>query len=134
TLSLAAAMILLVQASSIKKWGMLKHLSNYFKFYEVINGFKKGISSGFMGIIHFLIGLLDIVSEIARIISLSVRLFGNMFAGEMLAVILLGFFAFVLPVAWMTMNLLTGFIQAMVFGSLTAAYYSLAVKGETVEE
>jgi len=77
--------------------------------------------------------LLDIVSEFARIISLSFRLFGNMFAGEMLAVVLLGFLAYILPIGWMAMNIFSGFIQAMVFGSLTAAYYSLAVKGGEVE-
>lgn len=130
TFSLAVAMVLFIQASSIRKWGALKHFSNYFKFHEIINGFKKGIGGGLMGILNFLIGLLDIVSEFARIISLSFRLFGNIFAGEMLAVILLGFLAYFLPAAWMTMNIFAGFIQAMVFGSLTAAYYSMAVAGE----
>ena len=133
TISLALAMILLIQISSIKKWGFIRHFSNYFKFYEIINGFKKGFGAGFMGIVNFLIGLLDIVSEFARVISLSFRLFGNMFAGEMLAIVLLGFLAYILPVGWMAMNIFQGFIQALVFGSLTAAYYSLAVKGIELE-
>ena len=85
-----------------------------------------------MGIINFLIGLLDIITEVARVISLSIRLFGNMFAGEMLTVIILGFVAYGLPVVWMSMSLLVGVIQAMVFGSLTAAYYMLAV--QNIEE
>ncbi len=132
TFSLALAMVLLIQIASIKKWGFLKHISNYFKFHEIYYGFKKGIGAGFMGIVNFIIGLLDIISEFARVISLSFRLFGNMFAGETLAVVLLGFLAYILPVSWMAMNIFTGFIQAMVFGSLTAAYYSLAVKGSEV--
>lgn len=127
TFSLALSMIVIIQFSSIKKWGVFGHLSNYFKFHEIIKGFKKGIGAGFIGIINFLIGLMDIVSEFARVISLSFRLFGNMFAGEMLAVVLLGFFAYLLPSTWMAMNIFVGFIQAMVFGSLTAAYYSLAL-------
>ena len=129
TVSLAAAMVIVIQFASIKKWGLLKHLSNYFKFHEIINGFKKGIGAGFMGIVNFIIGLLDIISEFARVVSLSMRLFGNMFAGETLAIVLLGFLAYILPVAWMAMNIFVGFVQAMVFGSLAAAYYSLAVKG-----
>jgi F-type H+-transporting ATPase subunit a len=129
TFSLAVSIVVFIQFSSIKKWGIIKHLSNYFKFHEIFYGFKKGIGSGIMGIVNFMIGLLDIVSEFAKVISLSMRLFGNMFAGEMLAVILLGFLAYIMPVAWMAMNIFSGFIQAMVFGSLTAAYYSLAVKG-----
>jgi len=129
TVSLAAAMVIIIQFASIKKWGLLKHLSNYFKFHEIVNGFKKGIGAGFMGIVNFLIGLLDIISEFARVVSLSMRLFGNMFAGETLAIVLLGFLAYMLPVAWMAMNIFVGFVQAMVFGSLAAAYYALAVRG-----
>jgi len=74
-----------------------------------------------------LIGLLDIVSEFAKVISLSLRLFGNMYAGDVLAAILLGTLAIAVPAPWLAMNLLVGVLQALVFGALTAAYYSLAV-------
>jgi len=59
---------------------------------------------------------------------LSLRLFGNMFAGEMLASVLLGTFAFLLPAPWVGMNLLVGLLQAMVFGALTTAYISLSIE------
>ena len=134
TVSLAFAMVVYVQFESIRRWGLLKHLSQYFQFQALIEGFKKGIGEGFIAIINFLIGLLDIVSEVAKVISLSFRLFGNMYAGEVLATILLSLLAFVVPSAWMTMNLLAGFIQAMVFGALTTAYYTLATKAEEGEE
>ena len=75
-----------------------------------------------------LIFLLDIVSEVAKVVSLSLRLFGNMYAGDVLAAILLGAFAAIVPVPWLAMNLLVGVLQAMVFGSLTAAYYTLAIE------
>jgi F-type H+-transporting ATPase subunit a len=126
--ALGAAMIIYIQYISIRKWGILKHLGKYFQFKQLVQSFKKGIGEGFMGIINFLIGLLDIITEFARVISLSIRLFGNMFAGEMLAIIILGFVAYGLPAVWMSMSLLVGVIQAMVFGSLTAAYYMLAVQ------
>lgn len=87
-----------------------------------------------MAIIDFIIGLLDIVSEFAKIISLSLRLFGNMYAGEILATLILGSFAYVIPIAWTSMSLLSGVIQAIVFGSLTTAYYMLAVKIKESEE
>jgi F-type H+-transporting ATPase subunit a len=133
TLSLALSMIIIIQVSSIKKWGILKYIGGFFKFHEIFNGFKKGIGSGLMGIVNFMIGLLDIISEFAKIISLSMRLFGNMFAGETLAIVLLGFLAYILPSVWMTMNIFIGFVQAIVFGALTAAYYSLAVKGAGID-
>ncbi|MDD5172908.1 MAG: F0F1 ATP synthase subunit A [Patescibacteria group bacterium] len=128
TVSLALAMILLIQWVSIRKRGLFSHFLKYFQFHEIIKGFGKGINAGIMGIINFILGLMDIITEFARIISLSVRLFGNIFAGETLAIIILGGLAYILPSVWMAMNLFTGTIQAMVFGCLTTAYYMLAVK------
>jgi len=134
TFSIALAMIVLTQFASIKAFGFFGHLGKFFKFKDVYQGFKKGIGEGVLAIVDFLIGLLDIISEIAKVVSLSLRLFGNMFAGEVLAAILLGAFAFAVPSVWMAMNLLVGILQALVFGALTAAYYALAVdKGEEAE-
>lgn len=134
TFSVAVAMVLLAQYASLREFGILGHLGKYFKFKEIFVGFKQGIGKGIFAIIDFLIGLLDIISEIAKILSLSLRLFGNMFAGEVLAAILLGAFALAIPTVWLTMNLLVGVLQAMVFGALTAAYYSLAVARFDQEE
>ena len=53
TVALALSMILLIQFQSIYRFGILKHLSNYFKFHEIIGGFKNGIGEGFLGIINF---------------------------------------------------------------------------------
>jgi len=126
TFSIALAMVVLTQFASIKTFGFFGHLGKFFKFKEVFQGFKKGFGEGVLAIVDFLIGLLDIVSEIAKVVSLSLRLFGNMFAGEVLAAILLGAFAFAVPSVWLAMNLLVGILQALVFGALTAAYYALA--------
>ena len=128
TVGLALAMVLLIQLISIREWGLFGYLGRFFKFKEVYQGFKQGIGAGMMAIVEFLVGLLDIVAECAKVISLSFRLFGNMFAGEVLAVLLLSAVAFVVPALWLSLNLLFAVVQAVVFGSLVAAYYSLAVK------
>jgi F-type H+-transporting ATPase subunit a len=128
TFSLALGSIVLINVVSIKDWGLFGHLGKFLKFKGIFLGFKKGIKSGIMSIIDFAIGLLDIIGEIAKVVSLSLRLFGNMYAGEILAVIILGAVAYVLPIAWTAMNLLSAVIQALVFGSLVTAYYMLAVK------
>jgi len=130
TFSIALAMVLWTQYESMKTFGFFGHIGKFFKFKGVYNGFKKSIGEGFIAIIDFLIGLLDIVSELAKVISLSLRLFGNMFAGDMLAAILLGAFAAVIPAPWLAMNIFVGILQALVFGALTAAYYGLAVQKE----
>lgn len=131
TFSIALAMVLLTQWASIKSAGIFGHIGKYIKIVDVLKGFRNGIGAGMLAIIDFAIGLLDIVSEFAKVISLSLRLFGNMFAGEMLAAVLLGTFAIILPAPWLAMNLLVGILQAIVFGALTAAYFTLAVDGET---
>lgn len=127
TFSIATAMIILTNIMSIKVFGPIGYLGKFFKFKDVYLGFKKSIGDGVLAIVDFFIGLLDIISEVAKIVSLSLRLFGNMYAGEVLAAILLGAFAAVIPAAWLAMNLLVGVLQALVFGALTAAYYQLAV-------
>jgi F-type H+-transporting ATPase subunit a len=134
TFGLAIAMVLLIQFLTIRKHGMIKYLGKYFQFKKVWQGFRKGISAGAVATIEFFVGLLDIVSEFAKIISLSLRLFGNMYAGTVLATILLGALAFILPSLWLGMSLLFAVVQAMVFGSLVAAYYSIAVQDEKEEE
>lgn len=128
TFGLALAMVILIQIVSIKKAGIFGYLGNFFKFKGIYLGFKKGIGAGFMAIVDFIIGLLDVISEIAKVISLSLRLFGNMYAGAVLTAILFGMFALLLPLPWFFMSLLSAIVQAMVFGSLIAAFYSLATR------
>jgi F0F1-type ATP synthase membrane subunit a len=51
-----------------------------------------------------------------------------MYAGQVLAIILLGAFAYIIPSVWLAMNIFIGILQAMVFSALVAAYYMLAIK------
>jgi len=134
TFSVALAVVVITQIMSIKQFGVFGHLGKYFKFKELYLGFKKGIGDGMVAVIDFLIGLLDIISELAKVFSLSLRLFGNMFAGEILLALLLGGFALIVPTVWLGMNLLVGVIQAIVFGALSAAYFSMATEDSEPEE
>jgi F-type H+-transporting ATPase subunit a len=70
---------------------------------------------------------LHIVGEFARIISLSFRLFGNIFGGEVLMTVIYSLTYVVIPVIFWSLELLFGFIQAMIFSMLTLAYIVLAV-------
>jgi len=133
TFGLALAMVVLINLISIRKQGFFSYLGGFFKFKELILSFRKGAGEVAIAFINFFIGLLDVISEFAKIISLSLRLFGNIFAGEVLAVIILGGLAYILPSAWTAMNILTGVVQALVFAALVAAYYSLATQ-DGVEE
>lgn len=128
TFALALSMILLIQVQSMRDWGFLGYLGRFVQFKELIAGFRQGIGEGFLSLIHFFIGLLDVVSELAKIISLSVRLFGNLFASEMMTVLVMAAFAYGLPALWMSVSMFTGIVQAIVFGALVSVYYTLAMK------
>ncbi len=134
TFGLAFAAVIALQVVSIRDFGFFGHLNKFFKVKEVIAGFRKSLSDGLMSLVDFAIGVLDIIGEIAKVISLSLRLFGNMYAGEVLATLVLGAFAFVLPVAWSAMSLLSGIVQAIVFGSLVTSYYMLSTKEPEPDE
>ncbi len=128
TFGLALAVIILIQIDSIRVWGLWGYVGRFLKFKELWQGIRGGFKSAVMAIIEFGIGILDIFSEIAKVISLSFRLFGNMFAGEVLMVLILSAFAFFLPALWLSMSMLFAVVQAIVFGALVAAYYTLAMK------
>jgi F-type H+-transporting ATPase subunit a len=67
-------------------------------------------------------GLIEIVSEISKVVSLSFRLFGNIFAGEVLLAMVLGLLAFGLPLPFMFLEVLVGLVQAFIFALLVLSY------------
>lgn len=77
-------------------------------------------------IIEFFVGLIEIFSEATKMVSLSLRLFGNIFAGEVLLTVLAGLIAFIAPLPFMGLELLVGAVQATVFAMLTLVYLTMA--------
>ena len=75
--------------------------------------------------IFLFVGILEIVSEFTKIISLSFRLFGNIFAGEVVLSTVAGIFAFVLPLPFYFLEIVVGFVQAAVFMMLTLVFMVL---------
>lgn len=130
--SLAAVLVL--NYVSIREWGILGYLGNFFKFKGIYQGFKKGFMDGFIAMVEFFVGILDIIGELAKVISLTFRLFGNIYAGQVLAIIIMGAFAYVLPTVWSLMSNFTGLLQGFVFAALVAVYYSLSLKPEDVKK
>ncbi len=132
TLALAAITFVIAEIVSFKEQG-LKYLLKYFNFSGLIGAFKqlfKGkIGPFFMdlivGIILFITGIIELISEISRLISLTFRLFGNMTAGEILLVSIMFMVPYLVPTVFYGLEVLVGFIQALVFASLAIVYISL---------
>jgi F-type H+-transporting ATPase subunit a len=100
-------------------------------------GDSKGIMKLVMIVIFFLVGLLEIVSILFRPVSLSFRLFGNIYAGEnMLEAMsnLVPSLSWLIPVPFYFMELLVGIVQALVFMLLTAVFTLLIAQHEPGHE
>jgi len=126
TIALALVTVILSQYFGLRalKVGYIKKFVNF-------SGFKGGFLVGFA---QLLAGLLEIVSEFAKIISLSFRLFGNLFAGE----VLLGVVAFLIPyivsLPFYGLEVFVGFVQALVFMMLSLVFFTLATASHEAEE
>ncbi len=90
--------------------------------------FKKFIKPGYAGgIIDVFVGLLETISELARIISFSFRLFGNIFAGTVLLFVMPYLVPLFVPLPFYGLEIFVGLIQAFVFAVLTLVFISMAV-------
>ncbi|MDD2251523.1 MAG: F0F1 ATP synthase subunit A [Dehalococcoidales bacterium] len=135
TLALALITFFTVEIIGFKRLGF-GYLKKFFVFGGLAKGFKMlfskenrgkagmAIVTGFMTAFA---GLLELVSELVRILSLSFRLFGNMLAGEILLLMMAFLIPYFLPLPFYGLELLVGFIQALVFASLAIVYLSVAV-------
>lgn len=94
------------------------------KYNGIKNYIKKYIS---FNPIHLFIGLLELVSEITKLFSLSFRLFGNIFAGEVVLITISSLFIFLVPVPFFIFEVLIDFIQALVFSMLTMVFMSINI-------
>jgi F-type H+-transporting ATPase subunit a len=133
TFPLALVIVLSMQFFGVKNWGFFGYVKRFFPLHLVWAGAKKGVGEFFLSLIELFVGLLELVSEMVKVVSLSLRLFGNMFAGEILLAILTGIFAVALPAVWLGFDFMVAVIQTVVIGCLTAVYYVLVVKEEGQE-
>lgn len=84
--------------------------------------------------IDLFIGILEFISEIAKIISFTFRLFGNVFAGMVLLFVMTFLVPFVVPLPFYGLEVFVGFMQAFVFAFLTLIFMSMAVVSHTHDE
>ncbi|MFH1712298.1 MAG: F0F1 ATP synthase subunit A [Patescibacteria group bacterium] len=126
TLAIAVVAIFSTHLAGLTMAGWLNHISKFFNFRGIVQAFKKGPMAVIVSIVEFFVGLIEIIGEFAKTLSLSLRLFGNVFAGEVLMTVMLSLFSFVLPIPFIFLELLVGVIQATVFAMLTLAFLVVA--------
>lgn len=128
TASLAIIAVVMIQVIGFRAQGF-GYLS---KFFNTRRMFKVP----FFGAMDFLVGLLELISELSKILSFAFRLFGNMFAGIVLVAIVAGLLGkiSILPAMVMLFELFVGVIQAFVFGMLTMVFMAQATQGHGEHE
>lgn len=95
--------------------------------FQSLGYFKKFIN--FSSPIMFFVGILEIISEMAKIISFAFRLFGNIFAGEVLLVVIAFLVPILVPMPFYGLEIFVGFIQALVFAMLSLVFFNMATEG-----
>lgn len=111
--------------------GLWKTLNKYVKLEElgsIVKKVKKDPSVLIIAPISFFVGIIEFIGEIAKIASLSFRLFGNIFAGEVLLSSMATIFAFILPTPFLFLEVFIGLIQALIFSLLSAVYFTIAAQ------
>lgn len=124
-LPLALSLIVVVM---VQFWGVSALGPSY--FFKFINLPALGnLGKKPLGAIDFIVGLIEIVSELSRLVSLTFRLFGNIFAGGILVIVLSFLMGFLLPVPFYLLEVFVGAVQAYVFALLTFIYAGQAMTG-----
>ncbi len=127
TFALAISVMVLVQVFGLRERGF-KYIGHFIR----LDGFsKKGFG---MGLIDFFLGLVELISEIAKVLSFSFRLFGNIFAGEVLMIVIISLVSLLVLVLIFGLEIFVGTIQAFVFFILALVFFSIATAHHGEEE
>lgn len=114
----------------------IAHVGKYFNIKPILKA--RSLKEAFTGFIDFFLGLLDIIGEFSKILSLTFRLFGNVISGEIIILVISGlamFTAFVLPIPFMALSVFSGLVQAFVFSVLSLQFIAGTIpQAETEEE
>ncbi len=106
--------------------GKFINISGFKDFFRYLFKGKLKIGVFAQAFLDFFLGIMDIVGESAKLVSLSFRLFGNIFAGEVLTAVMLFLVPFIAPLPFMFLGLLTAVVQAFVFSVLTLIFITMA--------
>ena len=135
TLAMALIAVLFIELMGLTGRGFKHYISEYINVGELFRGIKlffrgkivDGLMAYVTGVINVIIGGLEFISHMTRMISFAFRLFGNMTAGEILVLSATFLIPWIMAVPFYGLELLIGFIQALIFGGLTLVFASIAV-------
>jgi F-type H+-transporting ATPase subunit a len=119
---------------SIGAWKTLNKYVNLKALGGIFTKVRKDPTIVIVAPITFFVGLIEIVGEFAKIASLSFRLFGNVFAGEVLLASMAALLAYVIPIPFLFLEILVGVIQALIFSILLVVYFTISASDHDEHE
>lgn len=134
-LALALVSFITVGYYGIRAHGGIRYFGKFINVGRLFGGLgqlfrgrsKAGMTEMFMGVIDLFVGMLEALSEFIRILSFTFRLFGNMTAGEILILMILFLVPLIAALPFYGLELLIGYIQALIFAGLTLVFLTVAV-------
>lgn len=140
TLALALVSVIMAQVFGMQTLGVIKYwfarffiIAKFLEFFQTLFAGKPKFGLLVYGFLDIFMGILEFISEIAKIVSFTFRLFGNIFAGEVVLLIM-AFLFFALPLPFYALEIFVGFIQAFVFAILTLVFMTIATTAHGAEE
>jgi len=126
TIGMALVSFLIFEIEGFRKLGF-GYLGKFFTLYE----FRKGVGAG---IIAMFVGLIELMLEFVKPVTLSMRLFGNIYGGEVALGVITSLTVAVVPIALLLLDGLLNAIQALIFSVLTLVFITLAIESHHEEE
>ncbi len=129
TLALAIMAVIGANIFGIFSLGLWKTFNKYVNLKvlgSVFTKIRKEPTIIIVAPVTFFVGLIEIVGEFAKIASLSFRLFGNVFAGEVLLASMAAIIAYIVPIPFLFLEIFVGIIQALIFSMLLVVYFTIS--------
>jgi F-type H+-transporting ATPase subunit a len=127
TVGMALVSFVIFQGLGFRKLGVGGYVGKFFPVYE----FKKGLGAG---VIAMFVGLIELMLEFVKPVTLSMRLFGNIYGGEVALGVITALTIAVVPVLLIGLELMLNAIQALIFSVLTLMFIVLAIESHHEEE
>jgi F-type H+-transporting ATPase subunit a len=127
TIGMALVSFLIFEIEGFRRLGVGGYLGKFFPLYE----FKNGIGAG---ILALFVGLIELMLEFVKPVTLSMRLFGNIYGGEVALGVMTTLTVIFIPVALIGLELMLNAIQALIFSILTLLFITLAIESHHEEE
>jgi len=119
---------------SIGIWKTLNKYVNLKALGKIFTEVRKDPTIIIVAPITFFVGLIEIIGEFAKVASLSFRLFGNVFAGEVLLASMAALVAYIVPIPFLFLEILVGVIQALIFATLLVVYFTISASDHDEHE